>query len=70
MFILSQKVGTVISADRPSPSLLRVAHSVCLSLSEGEQEEAWLAEAGLALLVDHSLGEDQDQVGVIFLLLN
>lgn len=28
---------------------------------EGEQEEAWLAEAGLAQLVDHSLAADQDQ---------
>ncbi|CAI5683394.1 unnamed protein product [Oreochromis niloticus] len=28
---------------------------------EGEQEEAWLAEAGLAQLVDHSITADQDQ---------
>ncbi|XP_063352646.1 rho GTPase-activating protein 18 isoform X1 [Pelmatolapia mariae] len=28
---------------------------------EGEQEEAWLAEAGLARLVDHSITADHDQ---------
>lgn len=36
-----------------------------LSLSEGEQEEAWLTEAGLARLFDDSLAADQDQVSII-----
>lgn len=34
------------------------------SLSEGEQEEAWLTEAGLARLFDDSLAADQDQVSI------
>lgn len=36
-------------------------------LSEGEQEEAWLAEAGLTRLFGDSLAaDDQDQVSIIF----
>lgn len=41
-----------------------------LTFSEGEQEEAWLTEAGLAQLFDDSLAADQDQVSIIYPLLN
>lgn len=36
------------------------------SLSEGEQEEAWLTEAGLAQLFDDSLAADLDQVSIVY----
>lgn len=39
-------------------------------LSEGEHEEAWLAEAGLAQLVDDSLTADLDQVSTVIPYLN
>lgn len=40
-----------------------------LYLSEGEQEEAWLAEAGLARLFGDSLeADDHDQVSITYLL--
>lgn len=42
--------------------------SLSCSLSEGEQEEAWLTEAGLARLFDDSLAADLDQVSIINLL--
>lgn len=39
---------------------------VRMSLSEGEQEEAWLAEAGLSRLFGDSLAADQDQVFIYY----
>lgn len=41
----------------------------CFLFPEGEQEEAWLTEAGLARLFDDSLSADQDQVQTIYLIL-
>lgn len=52
----------------PSPFLLHL--SLFFFLPEGEQEEAWLTEAGLARLFDDSLATDQDQVSIVYPLFN
>ena len=41
--------------------------AICLSV-EGEQEKAWLTEAGLAPLFDESASDPEDMMGLLFTL--
>uniref|UniRef100_A0A8C7Z952 Rho GTPase activating protein 18 n=1 Tax=Oryzias sinensis TaxID=183150 RepID=A0A8C7Z952_9TELE len=58
-----------ISSQTPAPPLMSQSCQLCHLVPEGEQEEAWLTEAGLARLFDDSLAaDDQDQVSIFFFL--
>lgn len=59
----------LVLAQTPTPPPMSLSCQLCHLVPEGEQEEAWLTEAGLARLFDDSLAaDDQDQVSIFCVL--